>query len=170
MNSHKPIPSNPGETRRGFLKKVAMAGATLSGTRLLTQTQAAVDRRADLGGLVPWYRRITRWGQTNITEIDPIRYDIAWWREYWRRTQTQGVVINAGGIVAYYPSAVPFHHPAEYLNGRDLFGELRAAAKEEGLVVFARMDSNRAHSDCYQAHPDWFAVDASGKPYKAGDL
>jgi hypothetical protein len=22
----------------------------------------------------PWYRRVTRWGQTNITEKDPVRY------------------------------------------------------------------------------------------------
>ncbi len=24
----------------------------------------------------PWYGRVRRWGQTNITEIDPVRYDI----------------------------------------------------------------------------------------------
>ncbi|HEY3834923.1 MAG TPA: twin-arginine translocation signal domain-containing protein, partial [Bryobacteraceae bacterium] len=45
----------------------------------------------------PWYRRATRWGQTNITERDPVRYDIPWWREYWKRTAVQGVIINAGG-------------------------------------------------------------------------
>ncbi|HTL59547.1 MAG TPA: alpha-amylase family protein [Candidatus Limnocylindrales bacterium] len=119
---------------------------------------------------LPWYRRVTRWGQTNITEIDPQQYDIAWWRKHWRRTQTQGVIINAGGIVAYYPSAVSFHHPAEYLNGRDLFGEVCRAAHEDGLVVFARMDSNRAHVDLFQAHPDWFARDAAGNPQKAAEL
>src|SRR5579885_3663982 len=46
----------------------------------------------------PWYRRALRWGQTNITELDPTRYDIVWWREYWSRTGIQGVIINAGGI------------------------------------------------------------------------
>ena len=25
---------------------------------------------------IPWYRRAYRWGQTNITEKDPVRYDI----------------------------------------------------------------------------------------------
>jgi len=121
-------------------------------------------------GKLPWYRRTLRWGQTNITEIDPARYDIAWWRKHWRRTHTQGVIINAGGIVAYYPSAVPLHRPAQFLDGRDLFGELCRAAHEDGLVVFARMDSNRAHEEFYRAHPDWFAVDAAGQPHKAGDL
>jgi hypothetical protein len=118
----------------------------------------------------PWYRRTLRWGQTNITEIDPTRYDIAWWRRHWRRTHTQGVIINAGGIVAYYPSRVPLHRPARFLGGRDLFGELCRAAHEAGLAVFARMDSNRAHEEFYRAHPDWFAVDAEGRPHKAGEL
>ena len=57
------------------------------------------------GHAVPWYRRTYRWGQTNLTEIDPVRYDAGWWREHWRRTRVQGVIVNAGGIVAYYPSA-----------------------------------------------------------------
>ena len=34
----------------------------------------------------PWYRRTYRWGQTNIAEIDVVRYDIPWWREHWKRT------------------------------------------------------------------------------------
>lgn len=120
-------------------------------------------------GAQPWYRRCLRWGQTNITERDPVRYDIAWWRGYWRETQVQGVIINAGGIVAYYPSRNPLHYRAEFLGGRDLFGELREAARQEGLAVLARMDSNRATEEFYKAHPGWFARDASGEPYRAGD-
>lgn len=118
---------------------------------------------------VPWYRRTYRWGQTNLTEIDPIRYDADWWREYWRRTHVQGVIINAGGIVAYYPSKYPLHHQALSLNDRDFYGEIVAAAREEGLVVVARMDSNRAGERFYLERPDWFAVDATGRPYRAGD-
>ena len=118
----------------------------------------------------PWYRRALRWGQTNITELDPIRYDIDWWREHWRRTRVQGVIVNAGGIVAYYPSAFPLHHRAAYLGERDLFGEVVTAAREEGLAVVARMDSNRAHSPFFEAHPDWFARRRDGTPYRAGPL
>jgi hypothetical protein len=53
----------------------------------------------------PWFERIRRWGQTNITEADPLHYDLDFWRAHWRRTKVQGVIINAGGIVAYYPTA-----------------------------------------------------------------
>ena len=120
-------------------------------------------------GKQPWYLRTYRWGQTNITEKDPDQYDIPWWREYWKRTEVQGVIINAGGIVAYYPSKFPLHHRAQFLNGRDLYGDLAKAAHQDGLVVMARMDSNRVAEDFFQAHPDWFARTVDGKPYRADD-
>ena len=157
------------EDRRSFLKKTALATAML-----VTGDFDSPDRnnstRNYRNDQLPWYKTVTRWGQVNITEKDPPQYDIGWWRKFWKQTDTKGVIINAGGIVAYYPTKVPLHRPATFLGGRDLFGELCRAAHEDGLAVFARMDSNRAHEEFFKAHPDWFAMDASGKPYKAGDL
>jgi len=146
-------------TRRNFLELTLAAAAV----------PAPAFSQARAGNPAPWYLRTYRWGQTNITEKDPVQYDIAWWREYWKRTQVQGVIVNAGGIVAYYPSKFPLHHRAEFLNGRDLFGELTEAAHQDGLVVMARMDSSRTAEDFYQAHPDWFARTADGNPYRAAD-
>ena len=100
---------------------------------------------------------------------NPIRYDIDWWRGYWKRTEVQAVIINAGGIVAYYPSRFPLHHRAEFLGDRDLFGELTKAAHADGIFVMARMDSNRTGEDFFKAHPDWFARDVNGQPYRAAD-
>ncbi|MBS1660532.1 MAG: beta-galactosidase [Bacteroidetes bacterium] len=147
--------------RRNFIKQ-SLAGAWLLTTGDATGVIA--------GATLPWYRTVTRWGQVNITEKDPQQYDISWWRNYWKQTGTRGVIVNAGGIVAYYPTQVPLHRKAEYLGGRDLFGDICSAAKKDGLAVFARMDSNRAHEEFYRAHPGWFAVDSNGKPYKAADL
>lgn len=117
----------------------------------------------------PWYRTTLRWGQTNLVEIDPARYDDAWWRAHWRRTRVQGLIVNAGGIVAYYPSEFPLHHRAETLGERDLYGEIVGAAREEGLAVVARMDSNRVAKDFFDAHPDWICRDAEGGPYRQAD-
>src|SRR5438477_7278142 len=144
-------------TRRDFIEAGA---ASAAGVAALCAQAAST---------VPWYRRVYRWGQTNITERDPVRYDISWWRDYWKRTRIQGVIINAGGIVAYYPSQFPLHHRAEFLDGRDLYGELAKAAHEDGLAVLARMDSNRTAEDFFKAHPDWFARRQSGDPYRAED-
>ena len=157
-----------GITRRTFLRDTA--GAALAAGALVHAVPADSATGAQAGGsAVPWYRRAYRWGQTNITEKDPVRYDIGWWRQQWKRTQVQAVIINAGGIVAYYPSRFPLHHRAEFLNGRDLFGELTKAAHDDGIFVMARMDSNRTAEDFFQAHPDWFTRDAAGRPYRAAD-
>jgi len=118
----------------------------------------------------PWYRTTVRWGQTNITEIDPTRYDLDFWREQWRKTFIQGIIINAGGIVAFYPSEITLQHQADHLLNRDLFGDISAAAREDGLVVLARMDSNRCYESLFQAHPDWIAKNRENEPYRAGGL
>jgi hypothetical protein len=165
----------PRENRRAFLKKSAAATVMLAGVDFVALAAGAtkegpVSTKPEADVALPWYRRALRWGQTNITEIDPQRYDIAWWRQHWKRTQIQGVIVNAGGIVAYYPSRFPLHYRAAALGDRDLYGELASAAHEDGLAVLARMDSNRAHEDFYRAHPDWFALDAGGQPYRSTDL
>src|SRR3974377_1771899 len=129
--------------RRAFLRQTAAATA-LAGLGVSTGLAAGEESQPTEVAALPWYRRTLRWGQTNITEIDPTRYDISWWRKHWQRTQTQGILANAGGVVAYYPSRVPLHRQAQHLSGRDLFGELCRAAHEDGVVVLARMDSNRA--------------------------
>ena len=153
-------------SRRTFLSGSLATAFVLTGS----SARAAVSTRSQRPSTrTPWYRRAYRWGQTNITEKDPVRYDIGWWREYWKRTETQAVIINAGGIVAYYPSRFPLHHRAEFLKGRDLFGELTKAAHDDGLFVMARMDSNRAAEDFFKAHPDWFTRDGGGDPYRAAD-
>jgi hypothetical protein len=161
---------NESNSRRSFLKKAVAATVTLAGADLISLSVGSSPENSQHASETPWYRRVTRWGQTNITEKDPAHYDISWWRNHWKSTETQGVIINAGGIVAYYPSKVALHRQAQYLEGRDLFGDLCGAAHEEGLAVFARMDSNRAHEEFYKAHPDWFAIDLKGKPHKADDL
>ncbi|HVU17579.1 MAG TPA: alpha-amylase family protein [Candidatus Didemnitutus sp.] len=121
-------------------------------------------------GAKPWFRRTYRWGQTNLAEIDAAHFDLDFWRQHWKRTAVQGLVVNAGGIVAYYPTEIPFHRRSSFLGSGDLFGTIRQAAKEDGLAVLARMDSNRADADLFAAHPDWFSRDASGQPYRSTDL
>jgi hypothetical protein len=133
-------------TRREFLQTNFLGAAALGALA----GQGSYGSPADAA---PWYRRTYRWGQTNITEKDPVRYDVAWWRAFWNRTRVQGVIINAGGIVAYYPSKYPLQHRAEFLGNRDLYGDLAKAAHDDGLTVVARMDSNRTAEDFLPGAP-----------------
>lgn len=112
----------------------------------------------------PWWKRVKRWGQTNHTEDDPQRIDIEFWRAHWKRLRIEGVIVNASGIVSYYPGRSPLQYRASGLGERDFFGEFVAAARQEGIAVVARMDVNRCTEDFYNAHPDWFCRDADGKP------
>jgi hypothetical protein len=166
------LPSDPSSSsRRDFLKQAgALTAAAMVGEIPATGAAQQQPASAPSTGPLPWYRTTYRWGQTNITEADVAQYDIAWWRQHWKRTAVQGVIINAGGIYAYYPSNVPLHHRAATLGDRDLYGELAAAAHEDGLAVFARMDSRGGHEPLYRAHPDWFAIDANGTPYRSGEM
>jgi hypothetical protein len=158
------------QTRRTFLKEAAVATFALSGTRLFAADLSSSRNGSAKTSSTPWYRRCLRWGQTNITELDVTRYDIPWWRDYWKRTCVQGIIVNAGGIVAYYPSKYPLHRRAQFLGERDLFGEILHAARNDGIAVLARMDSGGAADELYNAHTDWFCVDANGKPFRGRDL
>ena len=109
--------------RRSFLKNTSLAAATLAMPNMVSIANP-FDADKKPGEALPWYKRVTRWGQVNITEKDPLRYDINWWRKFWKRTETNGVIVNAGGIVAYYPTRIPLHYQPAYLQGRDLFGDL----------------------------------------------
>jgi len=117
----------------------------------------------------PWYLTTYRWGQTNLTEDDPVKCDLNFWRRQWKETKVQGVIVNCGGIVAYYPSKYGLQYRAKFLGDRDFYKEFSDAAREEGIKVVARMDINRATKEFYDAHPDWFCVDKQGKPITSQD-
>ncbi|HVX86844.1 MAG TPA: beta-galactosidase [Phycisphaerae bacterium] len=157
-------------TRRTFLKSVAAASSLAAGACATTPAPGARPAAAAAAGAEePWFRRAHRWGQINITEADVQNFDIDFWRRQWKRTRLDAVILNAGGIVCYYPSKYELQHRPPALAGRDLFGELARAARDEGIFLVARMDSSKAYQPLYDAHPDWFAVDAGGRPYRSGE-
>ncbi len=117
-----------------------------------------------MNNLLPWYKRVHRWGQTNLTEDDPEQCDLSFWKEQWKKTHVQGVIINCSGIVAYYPSKYEMQYRAAKLGDKDFYKEFNDAAREVGLTVIARMDINRCSRELYELHPDWFCRDKEGNP------
>jgi hypothetical protein len=113
-----------------------------------------------------WINDAMRWGQINIREIEPPDLDVAWWEDFWRRLHLDGITLNAGGLVAYYPTQLADHHRSRWLGERDLFGELVAAAKRCNMRVLGRIDPGESYEDVYYRHPDWFAVDTYGRPLR----
>src|SRR5437763_9414875 len=97
-----------------------------------------------------------RCGQLNLNERDPLTLDVEAWAEYWASLRVDAMLIGAGGIVAFYPTEVPYHHRSEFLGHRDLFGELAAAVRRRSIRVVARMDCNYAYEEALAAHPARF--------------
>jgi len=118
---------------------------------------------------VPWQRKLRRIGQTNFTEHDPAVFDIEGWSDYWASAKVGAVFISVTGILAFYPSQVPFHRHGKYLNGRDFLGELYAAAKKRGLRTIARYSPDLNWGDALAAHPEWFMRDEQGQPQPTQD-
>ena len=144
-------------SRREFLG--ATATVTLSTGNLLRTVRAH-----DASPSTPWYSVMRRCGQINVNERDPLTLDPDVWMDYWASLKVDAVLLNGGGILAFYPTRVPFHHRSQYLGSRDLFGEMVAAAKKRGLRVVARMDCNFAYAEALRAHPEWFERNADGSP------
>jgi hypothetical protein len=138
-------------TRREFL---AVSAASVLAT-------AAGEARA---GDVPWYAAMRRCGQVNFNERDPLTLDVAAWADYWGSLRVDALLLNGGGIVAFYPTRVPLHHRSEFLGTRDLFGEMTAAAKKRDIRVVARMDCNYAYREALDARPEWFERNPDGSP------
>jgi hypothetical protein len=105
-----------------------------------------------------------RWAQLTLVEDDPGKFDPQFWLDYFQRTHSNAVCLSAGGCVAYYPTLVPFHHRSAWLKDSDSFGALVAGCRKLGMVILARTDPHATYDDAHDAHPDWIAVDADGKP------
>src|SRR6188508_561820 len=138
------MPDQP--TRRDFLKTSALAGAAAAmgvepprGEVANSKTSGLPDPRTSGYPAPPpsWIERPMRWAQLTLVENDPGTYDPKFWLDYFRRTKADAVCLSAGGCVAYYPTAVPFHHRSEWLRDTDPFGELVAGCRKLGMVVVA---------------------------------
>src|SRR6266567_2443209 len=120
--------------RREFLALAAAAGAT--------GATAQAGPRLQVAAAPPWYATMRRCGQLNFNERDPLTLDVAAWIDYWASLRVNALLVNGGGIMAFYPTEVPYHHRSAFLGTRDLFGEMAAAARTRGIRVVARMDCN----------------------------
>jgi len=105
-----------------------------------------------------------RWAQLNLTEDDPAKMDRGFWLDYFKRIYADGACLSAGGVVAFYPTKIKYHHRSKWLDGHENFyAEMLDGCKKQNIVVLARTDPHATYQDVYEAHPDWISVDANGK-------
>ncbi len=71
-------------------------------------------------------------------------------------------MINVAGIIASYPTELPFHYQSPHLTG-DPLEEIVAACHEQGIRVIARTDFSKVRRSLYEQHPEWASVYADGR-------
>ncbi|OHB81424.1 MAG: hypothetical protein A2W31_18400 [Planctomycetes bacterium RBG_16_64_10] len=146
------------------MKLSATAGAAVALGTVPLRTLIAAEPSGESPPAPSWVDRPMRWAQLTLVEDDPGKFDPQFWLDYFQRTRSDAVCLSAGGCVAYYPTEVPFHHRSTWLGDRDVFGDLVAGCRKLGMVVIARTDPHATYDDVRQAHPDWIAAEADGRP------
>jgi hypothetical protein len=145
-------------TRRDFIQGTA-ATTMLVGS---TGFAAAASFQADGDG--DWFDRPMRWAQINMAEDDPAKMDVPFWLDYFKRIHADAVCLSAGGVVAFYPTDVKYHHRSQFLPGHEtFFADLVEGCRKQGMIVMARTDPHATYDDVRKDHPEWIAVDADGK-------
>src|ERR1035441_1055887 len=151
--------------RRDFLRNASLTGSALTLIGGETAFAGPTAEAADAATDVPWHQRIRRVGQLNMTEHDVVDMKVEEWGNYSAPAKVDAVLVSVTGILAFYPSKVPFHKPSKFLGNRDFFGECCAAAKKRGIRVVARMSPDLQWQEALDAHPEWFERDAEGRPH-----
>jgi hypothetical protein len=145
--------------RRDFIEGgIFLAGAASSA---LMPAAAAPDPSR-------WWLRPVRLYHPNMRESELRGFDTGRFVGSCAATNADGIVVSAGGIVAFYPSKVPYHYVSPLLNGHDVLKEVTAQLHTAGMRSIARVDFSKARADLFRDHPDWFARHADGSPRTAG--
>ncbi|MDQ6813656.1 MAG: hypothetical protein M3040_07970, partial [Bacteroidota bacterium] len=143
--------------RRRFIKNTSL---TMGGLAIAGQDATARDFAA---GETPRFDKAMRWAQLAFVENDPGNYDPGFWLDYFKRIHADGVLLSAGGIVAFYPTKIPYHHRSAWLGNSDPLGYLLKECRKMDMCVVLRTDPHATRQDMYDAHPDYISVTADGQ-------
>lgn len=72
------------------------------------------------------------------------------------------LIINAGGIMAFYPTQLDCQYTNPYMSPT-LLGDVIRKCHENNIKVIVRFDFSRAHKSIYEQHPDWFYLSPKGE-------
>jgi hypothetical protein len=111
----------------------------------------------------PWWMTPRRMIQTNLREIDA-RMDLDAHVAALRDVGANVVLFNVGGIVANYPSELPYHFRNPYMEG-DLTAEVVERLHAEGIRVLGRFDFSKINEAIAREHPEWLSRSVAGEPF-----
>lgn len=97
----------------------------------------------------PW-----RMIQTNLREIDMEDINAERFVNDLLEFKANVVLLNAAGIIASYPTDLPYHYQSPYLKG-DSLKDIVDLCHQNGIKVLARTDFSKVRRSLYEQHPEW---------------
>jgi hypothetical protein len=79
------------------------------------------------------------------------------------------LIINAGGIMAFYPTKLKYHYTNPYMQP-NMLQDVIEKCHNAGMRVIVRFDFSRAHKSIFEEHPDWFYISPKGERIINDDL
>ncbi len=101
-----------------------------------------------------WSTQPWREIQTNLREIDMRDIRAAQVVADLQAFKATVFMINTAGIIASYPTELPFHFQSPYLTG-DSLAQIIDACHAADIRVVARTDFSKVRRPIYEQHPDW---------------
>ncbi|TDF98069.1 alpha-amylase family protein [Paenibacillus piri] len=108
-----------------------------------------------------WDRNNLRLIQNNLREID-CNLDVDLLMNELNRFSANVLMMNAGGIVAFYPTVLEHQYRAAGQT-KDLLKEAIDKTHANGMKFIARFDFSKAHESIFQRHPEWFYRSKDGQ-------
>ena len=109
-----------------------------------------------------WRGRPWRMIQTNLRQIDMRDINARQVVRDLQSFEANLLMLNAAGIIASYPTNLPFHHQSPHLGG-DSLADIIAACHEAEIRVIARTDFSKVRRPIYEQHPQWAYRTAEGQ-------
>ncbi|MDR7130841.1 hypothetical protein J2X69_003200 [Algoriphagus sp. 4150] len=79
------------------------------------------------------------------------------------------LIINAGGIMAFYPTQLEYQYTNPYMKDT-MLEDVITKCHENGIRVIVRFDFSRAHKSIFDKQPDWFYLSPEGKRIVNDDM
>ncbi|TBL79119.1 alpha-amylase family protein [Paenibacillus thalictri] len=108
-----------------------------------------------------WSNNNLRLIQNNLRESDA-NLDVDLLMGQLNELSANVLMMNAGGIVAFYPTKLEYHYRATGQQ-KDLLREAIDKAHDHGMKFIARFDFSKAHESILARKPEWFYRTKEGK-------
>src|SRR5690606_19030803 len=147
--THSMKPFKSASLRLFFICSLSLLFVTFMSDRALAQASIWPDS-------IPWWKANNlRVMQTNLPAYEAETLDPDSLLADLKNFSANTLIINAGGIMAFYPTKLEYQYTNPYMK-KDMLGEVIAKCHENGIRVIVRFDFSRAHKSIFEKQPDWF--------------